>query len=218
VPAETDLTLRAARLLKRAAASPLGADIELAKRLPLGGGLGGGSSDAATALIALNRLWGIGFSRARLQALALELGADVPFFVFGRSALATGVGEKLSPLDLPPAWYVVLVPGCAVSTREIFQDPDLIRDSIPIKIPPFSDAARRNDLEPAVCRRYPQVAEHLAWARQFGRAAMTGSGACVFAEFDTESAARAALSQLPATMQGFAAAGLDRHPLWDMCA
>ncbi len=218
IAANEDLTLRAARLLQRAGSTRLGADITLEKQLPLGGGLGGGSSDAATTLIALNRLWGLNWPRARLQALALELGADVPVFVLGESALGEGVGEKLTPLALPPAWYLVLIPAIRVATGRVFQDPDLIRDSNPIKIPPFSVVAGQNDLEPVVCRHYPEVARHLAWLRQFGHALMTGSGACVFAEFSDEAAARAMLRELPATMRGVVARGLDRHPLWQMCA
>ena len=213
-----DLTLRAAALLQRAVGTGLGADIVLEKRLPLGGGLGGGSSDAATTLIALNRLWGLALPRARLQELALELGADVPVFVFGESALGEGVGEQLRPLELPPAWYLVLIPAVSVSTARIFQDPDLKRDSIPIRIPPFSVVVGHNDLEPVVSRHYPEVARHLAWVGQYGAARMTGSGACVFAEFSTETEARAVWRQLPATMRGVVARGLDRHPLWPLCA
>ncbi|MBF8268752.1 MAG: 4-diphosphocytidyl-2C-methyl-D-erythritol kinase [Gammaproteobacteria bacterium] len=216
VPAADDLTLRAARLLQRIGATRFGADIALAKRLPVGGGLGGGSSDAATVLIALNRLWGLDLPRSRLQELALELGADVPVFVFGESAVGEGVGEKLTALALPPAWYLVLIPAVSVATARIFQDPDLIRDSNPTKIPPFSVASGQNDLEPVVCRHYPEVARHLAWLKQFGAARMTGSGACVFAEFGAEAEAQAVLGQLPATMHGVVARGLDRHPLWPM--
>lgn len=217
VPEADDLTLRAARLLQRTASTRLGADIALEKRLPLGGGLGGGSSDAATTLIVLNRLWGLDLPRPRLQELALELGADVPVFVFGESALGEGIGEKLIPLALPPAWYLVLFPPVSVSTARIFQDSDLKRDSNPIRIPPFSDVARGNDLEPVVCRHYPEVARHLAWLKQFGAALMTGSGACVFAEFSNEAEARSVLRQLPMTMRGVVARGLDRHPLWSLC-
>ena len=217
VPEADDLMLRAARLLQRAASTRLGADIALEKRLPLGGGLGGGSSDAATTLIVLNRLWGLDLPRPRLQELALELGADVPVFVFGESALGEGIGEKLIPLALPPAWYLVLFPPVSVATARIFQDSDLKRDSNPIRIPPFSDVARNNDLEPVVCRHYPEVARHLAWLKQFGAALMTGSGACVFAEFSTEAEALSVLRQLPMTMRGVVARGLDRHPLWSLC-
>ena len=213
---DDDLTVRAARLLQRAADIRQGVDITLDKRLPMGGGLGGGSSDAATTLIALNRLWGVNWPRARLQQLALELGADVPVFVFGQSAVGEGVGEQLTALALPPAWYVVLIPPVQVSTAQIFQHPDLIRDSIPTKIPPFSAATGKNDLEPVVCRLYPAVAQHLAWLRQYGNARMTGSGGCVFAEFEHEADARAVIDRLPSHMSGVAAQGLAFHPLQEM--
>jgi len=218
VAANDDLTVRAARLLQQAAGVTLGVDIAVDKQLPLGGGLGGGSSDAATVLIALNRLWQLDWPPQRLQALALSLGADVPVFIFGESALATGVGEELTPLALPPAWYVVLMPPVGVATAGIFQDQDLIRDSIPLTIPPFSFVAGRNDLEAVVCRHYPEVAAHLAWLKQRGAARMTGSGACVFAEFGSETEAREVLAGLPQTMRGIVARGLDRHPLWGMRA
>jgi 4-diphosphocytidyl-2-C-methyl-D-erythritol kinase len=214
VSEEQDLALRAARLLQAASATTSGADIALDKRLPPGGGLGGGSSDAATALIALNRLWGLRWTRARLQELALQLGADVPVFVFGRSAFAEGVGERLQAVTLPPAWYLVLVPAVSVSTATVFADPELTRNSDPIKIHGFSAGPGRNDLEGVVCRRYAQVAQCLDWLRQFGPAAMTGSGASVFAAFDTEQAAQQVFRRRPAGVQGFVARGLDRHPLW----
>lgn len=216
VAEDADLTVRAARLLQRAGAVRQGVDITLDKKLPQGGGLGGGSSDAATTLIALNRLWNTGFDRARLQKLALELGADVPVFVFGQSALATGVGEQLSALALTPAWYVVLIPPVEVGTARIFQHPDLIRDSIATTIPPFSDACGINDLEPVVCAEYPEVARHRDWLKQFGRARVTGSGGCVFAEFANEQDAQAVAQQLPQGMRGVVARGLDRHPLQEM--
>lgn len=218
VAAEDDLSVRAALLLKGASGTRLGVDIELDKRLPLGGGLGGGSSDAATTLLALNRLWRLGLARSRLQDLALALGADVPVFVFGESAFAEGVGEILTPLSLPPAWYVVLTPPVAVATAAIFAHPALKRDSIPTKIQPFSAEQAANDLEDVVCREYHEVARHLAWLRRFGKALVTGSGACVFAGFATGRAAREVLAQLPASMRGFVAKGLDRHPLWRFAA
>jgi len=219
VPAEQDLSVRAARLLQQAARCREGADIGIVKRLPLGGGLGGGSSDAATTLIALNRLWHTGLSRERLQQIALQLGADVPVFVFGRNAFAEGVGERLQALRLPPAWYLILVPELAVSTAEIFSAPELTRNTNAITIAAFSaglarNIPGRNDLEPVVCQRYPQVARHLEWLHRYGDARMTGSGACVFCAFDSEEQARRALSELPAGMRGFVARGLDRHPLW----
>ena len=217
IPAEDDLSVRAARLLQSATGTTKGADIELTKRLPQGGGLGGGSSDAATVLLALNHLWGTGLGRGALQALGLRLGADVPVFVFGESALGEGVGEVLTPLALPAAWYVVLIPEAAVATARIFAHPELKRDAKPIKIQGFSvvensdDAA--NDLQDLVCRLYPEVARHLEWLSQHGPARMTGSGACVFSAFETEPAARAVLAKAPGTMRGFVARGLDRHPL-----
>ena len=224
VPEEGDLCVRAARLLQGHTGSPLGADIELVKRLPLGGGLGGGSSDAATTLIALNRLWKTGLPRVELQELGLRLGADVPVFIFGRSAFAEGVGERLQELVLEPAWYLVLVPEAAVSTAEIFSAAELTRNTNAITIAAFSVGhgsnesgfmvTGRNDLEPVVIRRYPQVALHLEWLRQYGDARMTGSGACVFCAFGSEVQAARILAEVPAGMRGFVARGLDRHPLW----
>jgi 4-diphosphocytidyl-2-C-methyl-D-erythritol kinase len=220
VPAADDLTLRAAHLLKQTTGTPLGADIELLKRLPLGAGLGGGSSDAATVLVALNKLWDTALSRERLQALGLKLGADVPVFVFGESAFAEGIGETLTPVPLAPAWYVVLTPALNVATGLVFAHPDLKRNSKTIKIQAFSVGGLAkhavNDLEPLVCRLYPDVARHLDWLKQHGTALMTGSGAAVFAAFDTEAVARRVLAQLPETMNGFVARGLDRHPLRDL--
>ena len=214
VAPENDLSVRAARALQQEAGCRQGVDIGIVKRLPMGGGLGGGSSDAATTLIALNRLWGTRLSRARLQQLALKLGADVPVFVFGRNAFAEGIGEQLSVLSLPPAWYLILVPELAVSTTEIFSAAELTRNTNAITIAAFSVGQGRNDLEPVVCRRYPLVARHLEWLYRYGDARMTGSGACVFCAFGDEAQARRALSELPAGMHGFVARGLDRHPLW----
>lgn len=214
VPESDDLCVRAARALQEAGGTSLGADIELDKRLPLGGGLGGGSSDAATTLLALNHLWQTGLSRADLQGIGLTLGADVPVFVFGQSSFAEGVGELLQPIDLPPAWYVVLTPPVSVSTREIFAQAELTRNTKPIKLAAFSARAGLvNDLQPVVEKRYPEVTRHLAWLGQFGDARMTGSGACVFCSFTSEQAARNVMKALPGDMKGFVAAGLDRHPL-----
>jgi 4-diphosphocytidyl-2-C-methyl-D-erythritol kinase len=213
VEPEADLCVRAARLLQQAAACRLGAEIRVAKRIPMGGGLGGGSSDAATTLLALSRLWGLGLKRRELMALALELGADVPVFVFGENALGEGVGERLKALALPPRWYLVLAPPVHVSTAEVFRDPQLTRDSAPIKIADFSVAFGHNDLQAVVCRRHPEVARHLDTLGRFGKAVMTGSGACVFAEFESEDEAREAIRRLRPDMRGFVARGLDRHPL-----
>lgn len=215
VPPEQDLVVRAARLLQEATGCALGVEIAVEKRLPLGGGLGGGSSDAATVLLALNRLWHLNLPRAELQRLGLQLGADVPVFIFGESAFAEGVGELLQPVSLPPAWYLVIVPPVAVATAEIFAAPELTRDTTSIKMCDLSTAQLRNDLQAVVGARYPEVAACLDWLAQFGNARMTGSGACVFAEFATQREARRALARKPAKWQGFVARGLDRHPLRD---
>jgi 4-diphosphocytidyl-2-C-methyl-D-erythritol kinase len=210
-----NLCLRAARLLKLETSSRLGADIELEKNLPVGGGMGGGSSDAATVLLALNRLWSLRLARSELLQLGAKLGADVPFFIFGRNALGEGIGERLTALDLEPAWYLVITPQVAVSTREIFAIA-LTGESKRLKIPPFFPGRGQNDLEAVVTARYPEVAAQLAWLRERApQARMTGSGACVFAEFPSEAEARAIQSQMPRGMDGFVAQGLDRHPLYD---
>ena len=213
VEEDGELSVRAARLLQRETNCLRGVEISIGKNIPMGGGLGGGSSDAATALIALNRLWNLHLPRRRLAELGLKLGADVPFFLFGGNALAEGIGEQLEAVVLPPAWYVVLVPPVSVRTQQIFAAPELTRDTKSIKISSFSTGFGHNDLEPVVCRRYPAVAAHLAWLRDYGDARMSGSGACVFAEFPTEAQARAVVSRLPSEMRGFAACGLNRHPL-----
>lgn len=220
VPPEKDLVVRAARLLRETTGCGHGVEIAVDKRLPMGGGLGGGSSDAATVLLALNRLWNLNLSRAELQRLGLQLGADVPVFVFGESAFAEGVGELLQPLSLLPAWYVVIVPPVAVATAEIFSAPELTRDTTSIKMCDLSMAELasvrfRNDLQAVVCGRYPKVAECLRWLEQQGNARMTGSGACVFAEFATQDQASQVLARKPQEWRGFVARGLDRHPLWD---
>ena len=215
VSEDDDLCLRAARKLKSHTGTARGADLALDKVLPIGGGLGGGSSDAATALIVLNRLWELDLGRDELIALARELGADVPVFLTGTNALGEGTGERLTPLSLPPAWYLVLTPQVSVSTKEIFSHAALTRDSKALKIPPFLSWQGRNDLEAVTCGLYPAVAEHLAWLRRHGDARMTGSGACVFAEFTSESAARAVHERIPPEMRGFVARGLEHHPLAD---
>jgi 4-diphosphocytidyl-2-C-methyl-D-erythritol kinase len=218
IPADDDLTVRAAQLLQQECGTRLGVDIAVAKRLPAGGGLGGGSSDAGTTLVALNHLWRAGLGREGLMRLATRLGADVPVFVFGDNALGEGIGERLTRLDLPPAWYVVLTPPVAVATALVFGHPELKRDSKMITIQSFSAELAGNDLEPLVRREYPEVAQYLTWLGRHGRALMTGSGSSVFAAYDDEHAARAVLAQLPSTMRGFVARGLDRHPLRDLVA
>ena len=215
VPLERDLCYRAAHLLQTTAGVRLGVEITLDKRLPLGGGLGGGSSNAATTLIVLNRLWGTGLSRAALMQLGLQLGADVPVFIFGDNAWAEGIGETLTPLALEPAWYVVLTPPVSVATAAVFSAPELTRNTLPVTIPAFSAGQIHNDLEPVVIARYPAVGQHLEWLKQYATARMTGSGACVFAAFSTEQAAHAVLAQKPAWIEGFVARGLPQHPLKD---
>ena len=216
-----DLAVRAARLLQEASGTARGADIEIAKRIPLGGGLGGGSSDAATTLVALNRLWETGFEREALAELGATLGADIPFFVLGRNAWAEGVGDRLTPLEIAPRWYLVLTPPVQVSTASVYAAPELTRDTEALKMEDFSAQQHpfstrdgfRNDLEAVVTARYPEVFAHLEWLRGHGDARMTGSGSCVFAAFDSREAAQGVLARLPAPMSGFIAQGLRQHPL-----
>lgn len=216
VPEEADLSVRAARLLQKSAGVERGVTIRLDKRLPLGGGLGGGSSDAATTLIALNHLWRLDWPRQRLQELGLALGADVPFFVFGRSAFVEGIGETLQAVDLPPAWYLVIEPPVAVPTKDVFAAPELTRNTKLIKILDLSAGPQdgwHNDLEPVVCARFPAVAAAIGWLGAHGEARMSGSGACVFAPFASRDAAERILAQRPEGWRGWVARGLDVHPL-----
>lgn len=216
VAPEANLVVRAARLLQEATGSGQGVAIEVDKHLPMGGGLGGGSSDAATTLVALNHLWACGLPSDELQRLGLRLGADVPVFIHGRNCFAEGVGERFQDLDLPAAWYLVTVPKTAVPTAEVFRDPALRRDSPAIDPARWRPGLGGNDLEAVACRLYPEVAMHLAWLRGRGPARMSGSGACCFAEFAGEAEALAAKAALPAGMDGFVARGLDRHPLSEL--
>lgn len=244
VPSEQDLTVRAARALQQATGTRQGVSITLEKQIPQGGGLGGGSSDAASTLIALNRLWGTSLSRRELMALALPLGADVPVFVFGQSAFAEGVGEDLTPLTLPPAFYLVAQPEVSVPTANIFSDPDLTRNSSSVKITDFLASQNfgtgsaqqaapgffgRNDLEPVVYRRYVEVSQAAQWLSGHGiHVRMSGSGACLFAQYATAKQAVLAEREITATMRvageltgnsqtGFrlirVCSGLTEHPL-----
>lgn len=215
VPEQEDLVVRAARLLQATQGVTQGVDITVTKRLPMGGGLGGGSSDAATVLLALNRLWGLNLSRPALQALGLRLGADVPFFIFGESAFAEGVGEVLQPMALPPAWYVVVAPPVSIPTAAIFAAKELTRDTCPIKIADFAACTTRNDLEAVAKARFPEVSEVLDWLGRFGPARMTGSGACVFLQEADEAGADKVLGECPARWRAWKAKGLDKHPLHD---
>ena len=210
-----DLCLRAARRLQQHTGCPQGADITLEKRLPLGGGLGGGSSDAATTLVALNHLWQTRLPVETLAALGLQLGADVPVFVRGLAAWAEGVGEELRPVVLPEPWYLVLTPACAVATAAVFADPDLTRDSPSITIPDFISGDVRNDCLAVVRRRHAPVAQALDWLSAHAPARLTGTGACVFAAFDTQDQAQSVWRQAPVGLSGFVARGRNRSPLLD---
>jgi 4-diphosphocytidyl-2-C-methyl-D-erythritol kinase len=235
---EADLCVRAARLLQAASGTSFGVSIHVEKAIPAGSGMGGGSSDAATTLIALNRLWQLDWPRARLAALAVQLGADVPFFLGSGPAFVEGIGERLTAVAVKPAWYAVIHPQVHVSTAEIFTDPGLTRDTKLTTIAAFSaaqdarsatssapsDAAATiptatfalfgvNDLQPVAVRRAPEIQAALRHLERFGRARMTGSGSAVFAPFDSEVLAREAIAELPAGWSGWAVQGLDEHPL-----
>lgn len=214
VPPEQDLVCRAAASLKQVSGVTVGVDIWLHKNIPMGGGLGGGSSDAATVLMALNRLWGCHFSREQLMEVGLKLGADVPFFIFGRSAFAKGVGEQLCDMEIPEQWYVVVKPDVHVNTAAIFSHQDLTRDSKPSIMPTFlSLQPFRNDMQAVVLKEFPQVAQAFKVLSQYGQARMTGSGACVFLTFPEKSQAEAICHQIAEIYQSYCVAGLSQHPL-----
>ncbi|MFZ6849850.1 4-(cytidine 5'-diphospho)-2-C-methyl-D-erythritol kinase [Undibacterium sp. RuRC25W] len=219
VPAESDLIVRAARLLQRHTDCQLGANLTLRKILPMGGGLGGGSSDAASTLIALNHLWQTGLSKIELMQLGLQLGADVPFFIFGENAFAQGVGEELHAIQTPKCWFVVIEPGVHVPTPIIFSAKELTRDTKPVRIADFSSTAEmfwKNDLQTVACALFPEVDEAVRWLSQFGNAKMTGSGACVFCAFADESAADKVIQQIPERWTSWKAKALNRHPMADL--
>lgn len=227
VPEEQDLIIRALKLLqaeyaRRHGRNPPGISVAIDKRLPMGGGLGGGSSDAATALIAANHLWQAGLTREELMALGLPLGADIPFFIFGHNAFAEGVGEELVAVHTPECWFVVIEPGVHVPTPAIFQSEHLTRNTKPVTIADFSsyyanqvDSQQygKNDLQAVATRLFPPVLEAVEWLGDHGDARMTGSGACVFCAFSSEAAADAVLSQVPPKWRGWKAKSLTRHPL-----
>lgn len=213
VTEEADLTIRAARRLQQATGCTLGVDIAIHKRLPMGSGLGGGSSDAATTLMALDHLWDTCLGHERLREIGLALGADVPFFIYGRDAFVEGVGERLQAIDLPPAWYVVVAPAANVPTARIFASPELTRNTPPIRLPGFTLSSTRNDLQPVACALYPEVGEALSWLGRFAPARMTGSGACVFAVVDSAARADQIVGRCPARWRAWRAASLARHPM-----
>lgn len=210
VPLADNLILKAAHLLRdHIGNSQLGAEIQLEKQLPMGGGLGGGSSDAATTLLALNQLWELDLTRQELQALGLQLGADVPVFISGKSAWGEGVGENLEPVELPTRWYLVITPNCLVSTAQIFGHENLTRNTRAIKMADFLAGGSRNDCESVTRNLYPEVDAALNWLSKYGPARMTGTGASVFADFPEEEPAKAALSALPDCWRGFVAKGIN---------
>jgi len=214
IPPESDLAVLAAKALKREAGCRRGAEIAITKRIPLGGGLGGGSSDAATVLLALNRLWRTDLPRETLMRIGLALGADVPFFLSCEPALAKGIGEQLVPVTLPLLWVAVIAPGVEVSTASIFAAPELTRNAASTKMEVFSEGYGRNDMQPVAAARFPAIASALdALGGRSRGARMTGSGGCVFAPFVSEAEAREALDARPPAMQGFVARTLARHPL-----
>jgi 4-diphosphocytidyl-2-C-methyl-D-erythritol kinase len=213
VPADSDLTVRAARALKAATGTSFGVTLRVDKHIPMGAGLGGGSSDAATTLLVLNRLWGCELALAQLAEIGARLGADVPVFLHGSSAWAEGRGDRLTPVTLPPRWYVVIRPGVAVSTAEVFQAPELTRNSPLITIRGFLESGGHNDCEPVVRARYPEVRAALEWLAHSGSAQLTGTGSCIFAAFASEAAAREVAARVPDRWTGFVARGLNSSPV-----
>ena len=213
VAPDADLTLRAALALQRACGTGQGADLRVHKRIPQGGGLGGGSSDAATALLALNELWDCGLSLDDLASLALPLGADVPVFIRGSSAWAEGVGERLTPVSLPEAWYVIIYPGVGVSTQEVFQSPELTRNSPLITIRAFFQSGGHNDCEPVVRARSPEVAGAIDWLAREGSAQLTGTGSCVFTARGSAAEAERLAARVPDRWMSFVARGLNTSPV-----
>lgn len=213
VPDSDNLIVRAARLLQHTSKTNFGARIHLQKVLPMGGGIGGGSSNAATTLVALNHLWQCGLSLAQLAELGLQLGADVPIFVEGNSAFAEGVGEKLLPMQLGESWYLVVFPGVHIATAEVFGAADLPRNTPPIAPADYHFDNTHNDCQAWVCKTYPQVANLLQWLLEYAPSRMTGSGACVFARCQSREQAELLLKQLPEGCSGFVARGVDQSPL-----
>jgi 4-diphosphocytidyl-2-C-methyl-D-erythritol kinase len=213
---EEDLVVRAAQALKAASGTRLGASISLHKRIPMGGGLGGGSSDAATTLVALNTMWRTGLTLAEIAAIGVKIGADVPIFVEGRSAWAEGVGERLEPVELgSDSWFLVLFPGVAVPTAAVFQAAELTRNSPPTTMRGFLETGGRNDCEAVVRARFPAVAEALDWLARHAPARLTGTGSCVFAKFSRAADAERIAARVPDTWRAFVVRGLDRSPLLD---
>ena len=215
VDPQQDLTVRAATLLRQQSCKNLGADIWLQKNIPMGAGLGGGSSDAALVLMALNQLWQLNFNQIQLQQLGLQLGADVPFFIFGQTAFAQGIGEKLSQIQIPKQWYVIIKPPVHVSTPKIFAHKDLTRNSTPRIMPDFQARQHwRNDMQKVVTAEYPEVKNSLNVLANFGKPMMSGSGSCVFLAFADEDTAQAVYNQVSNAHQAYCVASLTKHPFY----
>ncbi len=212
LPPEQDLVLQAARVLQEYAHTSFGVDIRVNKKIPIGGGLGGGSSDAATVLLALNNMWQLGLSYDILAKIGLRLGADVPVFIYGQAAWAEGIGESLRPITLEEPWYLVIHPGCFVSTSDIFAEKDLTRNRLSITMDDFIGGRCTNVCEEIVCRRHPQVKKAMEWLNQYSPARLTGTGACLFARFEERKQAQAVLSELPSEWHGFVAQGKNTSP------
>jgi 4-diphosphocytidyl-2-C-methyl-D-erythritol kinase len=213
VAAEADLVVRAARALQLASGTHLGATLNVTKRIPMGGGLGGGSSDAATVLVALNKIWNCGFNENDLAAIGVNLGADVPVFVRGRSAWAEGRGEHLTPVDLPQRWFALVHPQVQVPTAAVFQAPELTRNSPPITMGGFLQSGGRNDFEPVVRMRYPEVAQALDWLGHLAPARLTGTGSCIFASCASLNEAQDIVTRVPAPWRAMVARGMNVSPL-----
>lgn len=217
VPFEQNLIIKAVRALDAHKPSGAGVDIHLDKRLPMGGGIGGGSSNAATTLVALNHLWGCGLNKNQLHNIGLTLGADVPVFINAETAWAEGVGEALQPIEMQPKWFLVIQPDCHVSTAEIFSHKDLTRDTSAIKVAAFLEQGGQNDCEALVRKLYPQVDNALIWLQKFDHnARMTGTGACVFASFASAEIAHRVQAQLPKHLSSFVAQGVNQSPLYKL--
>ena len=214
VPESEDLVVRAAQALKTVTGTGLGAYLSVLKRIPMGGGLGGGSSDAATTLVALNQMWKTGLTSAQLAAIGANLGADIPIFIAGRSAWAEGVGEKLTPVSLgAESWYLVIFPGIAVPTASVFQAPELTRNSPPTTMRGFLETGGRNDCEAVVRARFPAVGEALDWLGRHAPARLTGTGSCVFAKFSRAADAERVAARVPDVWRAYVVRGLDESPL-----
>ena len=218
VAPEQNLVVRAARALQQQSGTRAGTDIKLTKRIPTGGGLGGGSSDAATTLVALNEFWRLGLSIKELAEIGVTVSADVPVFVYGQAAWAEGIGDKLTPVAPVEPWYLVVNPNVQVSTAALFDAPELTRNTSPITIRDFMDGRSRNVFEPVVATRYPEVRAALEWLRRNhkrSRAKMSGTGACVFTAFESEAAAKELAEKLPKNMTGHVVKGRNASPLYD---